>query len=404
MASQFPTSPTAGDRFYLAGKQYEYSASLGWVKTTQKTTPTTPTGYTKGIAQFTTGTTFGFQQIYENIYDAYLNNTGVLRNLNNAGNPSWNTSSYASSLWNGLRMIRLMPTNNNWMGIIDIPAGAQGGLLWLRVIMDDPSGPPRENAIRMRPAGNNTQAWQWYTWSDDNIAQPVRISPYGYMGETGGDQSYNHYWVCTPLPAGVSQVEFQFRTGYNTADGWVSGLAFTDNPRGWAATNAITSHRGPDCVQGGPTIPDWAGTSLGHHRFLLQGHDTDTASSSPTNGQGPKRFPVFCDINGNDKRILFQVEENTSYPWQHPWFLKAGTSGTWKTPEQCITTPDWMSVNIGHATESWASWVYEVSAADIAAAACVGPNGGTLSNMVMLNMYMPRTDSMAVANIFTYDA
>lgn len=400
MASLFPLAPTVGDTFVIKGSRYEYNAALGWVEmTSNKPTPVAPTTYTRGTAQFT-GTSFGFQEIYENIFDAYQNNTGIFRN---PGTNTWDVTSYVSTLWGGLNMLRVTPTNVAPNLTIDIPAGAINGLMWLRLINDNVTT-ARENTITYRSTGSGAAGESFVgTWAD-NQDFPIQMGPYAYLNNAGGFESFNHFWVPFVLPDGATQLQLQFRSVWSVPDGWISGLAFTDNPRGFAATNGITLHREGTYISN-VFAADWGNTGSGFHRARFQGAFTNTAATAPVNqGIGPKRISVQCDINGNNKRIAFFNENNDPNTVKSPWYLRPA-GGTWITPENTISDIDWVTIVGLNNTTNWGNcWVYDIPAAEVAAAASTNVGGGTLDTCINLEMYNPSTNLSDVAYVFTYDA
>lgn len=406
MASQFPLAPAVGQTFTISGVVYEYNATLGWVrKISDLVVPTAPTDYLRGASQFTDDI-FTFRQVYDNIYDAYANNTGVFRNPNN-GNPAWNTTTYATSLWGGLRMINVGPTaTGNHNLVVTVPAGAVGGLMWLRVINDGVYSITRENTVLYRAAGSgNAGKAFWGSWTAANSFIP-RFSPYSGIGDAGGDTTENHIWLPLVLPDGATSIEVEIRTGFNTPDGWISGLAFTDNPKGLAITPAIQVHRQGDAGVCYPvTSFQWHGGAAGNPCAKFTGRFGDgTTTANTANATGPKKFALQCDINGKDKRVLVMTLANNMELVRQPPNLKAA-NGTWITPEQSKSDLDWVSFAIKNKIPSFCSyWTYDVPAADIAASPAVNNWGGTLNNAAFFQMHHNSDMETVFPYIFTYDA
>ena len=406
MASLFPLAPAPGQTYKISGNNYEYNATLGWIRQTSNiVTPSAPSTFLRGTDQFTSGP-FTFKQVYDNIFDAYANNTGVLRNPNNAGAGGWNTTSYATTLWGGMRMLNV---GKNGSGItcatVTVPASAVGGLLWLRIINDGTYSITRENTIRYRGLGSGNAGRAYYgTYTAANQFNP-RFSPYSGIGDNGGEMSENHLWVPLVLPDGATTIELEFMTGYNTPDAWLSGLAFTDNPRGLGITTAIMLHRQGD----GPFYANnnsfqWYGAISGQPCSKFSGRYGDGAATATTNNNsGPKKFALQCDINGNDKRVLFATYNANLLRAVHPGHLKA-KNGTWIAPEECKTDMDWVSAHLRSKNLNFCHyWIYDIPAAEIAAAATVNASGGTLNNAVDFQMYKDANTEVVIANVFTYD-
>ena len=406
MATQFPLAPAAGQTFVLNGISYEYNAALGWVvPTTGAAGPNAPTTFTRGTAQFTDDA-FGFIDVYDNIFDAYLNNTGIFRNPNN-GNPAWNTTTYATTTWNGLRMLNVAPTTTGNPNLeIDIPAGAVGGLLWLRFIQND-TVTARENTFTYRAAGSGATGETFFNTWGDALTLSHDFGPHGYLRDAGGDYSKNHMWVPLVLPDGATTIEVELRggTGWNAPDGWISGVAFTDNPRGWGVTNGITLHRQGSGFFYNNCFPwPWGSSTGGYARARFQGRNNDTFTTAPVNNtNGFKRFVLQCDINGNDKRVLFMTYQDLPNSLREPPYFRA-LNGTWMSPQDSVHEIDWMSLSALKGSPVFQGfWIYDIPAAEIAAAAAQNVAGGNLDTAATFEMFTGCTDITDIPFVFTYD-
>ena len=96
--------------------------------------------------------------------------------------------------------------------------------------------------------------------------------------------------------------------------------------------------------------------------------------------------------------------DSSPFDWQFQPHLRAA-GGTWIPPEQAVMDIDWVTLALTKTPNFTFSWTYEIPAAEIAAAATVvNDGGGTLANLVMLEMFQDSTASNSIAHVFTYDA
>jgi hypothetical protein len=303
-------------------------------------------------------------------------------------------------------MLNVAPTTTGNPNLeIDIPAGAVGGLLWLRFIQND-TPTARENTFTYRAAGSGAAGESFYNTWGDNLTLSYDFGPHGYLRDAGGDYSKHHMWVPLVLPDGATTIEVELRggTGWNGPDGWVSGVAFTDNPRGWGVTNAITLHRQPSFYQDSWKW-QWAGLIGGLPAAQFQGKNGTTFTSAPaTNGAaGFRRFALQCDVNGNDKRVLFMTHQSAPNALTEPPYFRA-KGGTWMSPQDSVHEIDWMHLSALKGNPDYNGfWVYDIPAAEIAAAATLSLAGGTLNTAADFEMFSGSTDATNVPFVFTYD-
>lgn len=400
MASTFPLAPTNGDIHYVSGTSYTYNATVGWVRTPSPVTtlPADGANFTNSLAQFT-APIFGQTQVFENIFDAYINNTGILQQGAAGG---WDVTTYASNTWGGLNMLRIIPSNTAFTHRITVPAWAR--IVWMRFINNDVTT-ARENNILHRwntdAAGAALTQWDSHFWSDDQL-YPIRLGPFGHpMYDYNGQTSVNHVWHPIFVPAGGGTLHGRFGSEFNGPDGWCSGLAFTDNPQGWSYANAITLTRSGDrpysiSNYNTPGIPDpvamtWAGGSQGLSRVTIsQGNGFTIANSTGSY--------VPITNNGLGKRITLVLDNDDGFDPSYETHIALGA--TEKGGEFAHQPVDWLTLAVANTQEVFRTVSYDFTAAEVAAATV----NGTLDQALVRFWATHNFDnSMQIAQFHMYD-
>jgi len=402
MASTFPLAPANGAVHYVSGTSYTYNSAVGWVRSPSPVTtlPADGAGFTSGLAQFTQPI-FQQSQVFENPFDAWLNNTGVLRRLNTSGTlPAWDTTSYVTTLWGGQNMLRITPTNTGMNFRVDVPAWAS--IVWMRFINSDVAT-ARENNVYFRwnseTASGAGDMWSTHFWSD-NLGPTLRSGPFGHpMYDYNGETSINHIWHPITVPPGGGTLFGWFRSDNNAPDGWVSGLAFTDNPQGWTWANAIHMHREQSALNGfsarmglpGRAAPTWQGLNNGLTRVAVPFGNGFTIANA-TN------FSMPVVNNGLGKRLTFVVETPGYGDGTDTFMVDVG--GVVKGPTHIHSPIDWLTLSIRNSQTHYMAMSFDFTAAEIATATLAGavPH-------VFINWWSPygNDGSISVAQAHLYD-
>ena len=241
--------------------------------------------------------------IYQNVFDALTNGT-----ITKSGGDGWNDTSYKTSPWNGLPILRIGGRSNFPNGAkIKVPEGKN--MIWIRILNVD-----RWNSFQVFDSnggdlGNFTSGYR-------------RLNPLSPDGGTSDTYWNAHMWVQIPVPGPGDYIICPGNklNGYG-ADGWISGLALTTNP--WnLALNAAISYHWP--VNGGDALEwethEWHNDNLAR---IMQGRVTTLVV--PIVPSGRNKLLYFIEHNSDWNGLMHNSISIDSTPlerlrttWDHP--------------------------------------------------------------------------------------
>ena len=217
--------------------------------------------------------------VYQNIFEA--KNAGAIAKF---GNPTYDETTYASTLWNDRRIIKY-GVNNQADGngaLVTIPDGYD--TVWVRVLGE------RWNAIKAY--FTDGQAEQLGLWLGGYRAGNC-YSPDGSLSDSHKD---THQWVAIPVKRS-GQLALVSKPNTNS-DFWISGLAFSRNPWSHAVQSAVGYH----WASNGGDATMWSDG--------WQAWNSDVLSKINPKTNLELKVPVVP--SGRDK-LLYLVEHNTTW-------------------------------------------------------------------------------------------